>query len=146
LLIVRPAILDGDVFAFNESSVVQALPKGIDNICEARSRGASEKSDYWHCRLLRARRERPQDRRTADKQRDEVAPPQIESHLISHPPGPDCRISNWQWSVSEHSRISQPLLVLPTRGATARYTFGTTNAQIEGCSRPRPRHTWQCWS
>jgi hypothetical protein len=31
LLIVRPAILDGDVFAFDESSVIQALPKGIDN-------------------------------------------------------------------------------------------------------------------
>jgi hypothetical protein len=27
--------------------------------------------------------------------------------------------------------------------ATARYTFGTMNAQIERCSRPRPRHTWQ---
>jgi hypothetical protein len=43
LLIVRPAILDGDVFAFDESSVIQALPKGIDNIREAGSRGASEK-------------------------------------------------------------------------------------------------------
>src|SRR5262249_32345423 len=51
----------------------------------------------------------------AAKQRDEVAPSQIESHSISHQPGPDCRISNWQWSVSGHSGILQPLLVLPTR-------------------------------
>jgi len=36
---------DGDVFAFDESSVIQALPKGIDSICEAGSQGASEKSN-----------------------------------------------------------------------------------------------------
>jgi hypothetical protein len=30
--------------------------------------------------------------------------------------------------------------------SSARYTFGTMNAQIEWCSRPRPRHTWQWWS
>src|SRR5262249_23088749 len=54
LLIIRPAILDGDVFAFDESSVIQALPKGINSICEAGSRGASEKSDHRH-RLLRTR-------------------------------------------------------------------------------------------
>jgi len=58
-LIVGPAILDGDVFAFDESSVIQALPKGIDNICEAGSRGASKKSDHRYRRLLRARCERP---------------------------------------------------------------------------------------
>src|SRR5262249_31735563 len=39
-------VLDGDVFAFDEPSVIQALPKGIDNKCEAGSRGASEKSDH----------------------------------------------------------------------------------------------------
>jgi hypothetical protein len=73
LLIVRPAILDGDVFAFDESSVIQALPKGIDNICKAGSGGASEKSDQWHRGLLRPRRERPCGRRTAANQ-DEIAP------------------------------------------------------------------------
>jgi len=52
-------ILDRDVFAFNESGVIQALPQSIDNIREAGSRGASEKSDHWHRRLLRPRRERP---------------------------------------------------------------------------------------
>src|SRR5262249_54511257 len=64
-------ILDGDVFAFDEPSVIQALPKGIDNICEAGSRGASEKSDYWHRPLLRTHRERPRGR--AAEQRDERA-------------------------------------------------------------------------
>src|SRR5262249_43933857 len=68
----RPAILDGDVFAFDESSVIEALPKGIDSICEAGSRGASEKSDYRHRRLLRARRERP--RCSAANKHNELAP------------------------------------------------------------------------
>src|SRR5262249_52919438 len=74
---------DGHVFAFDESSVIQALPKGIDSICEAGSRGASEKSDYWHRGLLRTRRERPADRRAAE-QRDELAPP---DHSITSSPG-----------------------------------------------------------
>jgi hypothetical protein len=68
---------DSDVFAFDESSIIQALPKGIDNICEAGSRGASEKSDHRHRRLLRARRQRLRSRRAAEK-RDEFAA----SHLL----------------------------------------------------------------
>ena len=79
-LIVRPAILDGDVLAFDEFSVIQTLPKGIDNICEAGSRGASEKSDNRHRRLLRARHERPRGRRAAE-QRDELAPLSFD-HLV----------------------------------------------------------------
>src|SRR5262245_25316169 len=66
--------LSADVFAFDEPSVIQALPKGIDSICEADSRGASKKSDYWHRCLLRAHRERPRCHCSAE-QRDEVAPP-----------------------------------------------------------------------
>jgi hypothetical protein len=37
----------------------------------------AEKADHRHCRLLRARRERPCYRRTA-KQRDQLAPPHVE--------------------------------------------------------------------
>src|SRR5262249_16787633 len=72
LLIVRPAILDRDVFSFDESNVIETLPEGIDKVCEAGSLRASEKSDYRHRRLLRPRRERPRCRRTAE-QRDEIA-------------------------------------------------------------------------
>src|SRR5262249_32785193 len=56
----------------------EALPKGIDNICEAGSRGASEKSNHRHGRLLRSCRERPRRRRAAE-QRDELA----SSHSIT---------------------------------------------------------------
>src|SRR5262249_54243349 len=80
-LIVRPAILDGDVFAFDESSIIQALTKGIDNIREASSRSASEKSDHRHRRLLRARRERPRGR--APEQRDELATLHLRGHSIT---------------------------------------------------------------
>jgi hypothetical protein len=49
-----------------EASALRTLPKGIDSICEAGSRGASEKSDHRH-RLLRARRERPRGRCAAEE-------------------------------------------------------------------------------
>src|SRR5262249_53259172 len=63
-----------DVFAFNESGVIQALPQSIDNKREAGSGCASEKPDHWHRRLLRPRRERPRRYRAAAKQDDEIAP------------------------------------------------------------------------
>jgi hypothetical protein len=50
-------------------------------LCEAGSRGASEKSDHWHRRLLRLCRERP-GRCRAAKQRDELAAPQVEHGLV----------------------------------------------------------------
>jgi hypothetical protein len=69
-------------FAFDESSLIQDLAKGIDSIREAGSRGAPEKSDHWHRGLLRARRERPHRHRAAEK-RDELASFQlIELHSI----------------------------------------------------------------
>src|SRR5262249_13447365 len=73
LLIVSPVILDPDVFALNESRVIQALPESIDNKREAGSRCASEEPDHRHRWLLRARSERPSSRR-ATEQRDEFTP------------------------------------------------------------------------
>ena len=88
-LIVRPAILDGDVLAFDESSVVETLPERIKDVFEPGSRRGPEKSDHRHRRLLRARRERPRRRRTAE-QRDELAPfhcrmpPVLPTERIAH--------------------------------------------------------------
>jgi hypothetical protein len=53
-VIVSPAILDRDVFAFHESSVIQALPEGIDDECKTRSRCTSHKPDHRRRRLLPA--------------------------------------------------------------------------------------------
>src|SRR5215475_3946794 len=97
-------------------------------------------------RLLRARRERPRDGRAAEKC-DELPPFQlIELHLLPASQGriAEYRIGNGQ-SAGILEFCDHSWFCLRGR-ATARYTFGTTNAQIEGCSRPRPRHTWQCWS
>jgi hypothetical protein len=63
---------------------------------------------------MRPRRERPCDCR-ATKQRDELASFQlIELHSVPCQPGPECRISNCNRSVSGHAGILQPVLVLPT--------------------------------
>jgi len=61
-LIFRPAILDGDVPALDESGVVEALPERIDKIFEPGRRRGPEKSDHRRRRLLRPRRERPRGR------------------------------------------------------------------------------------
>jgi hypothetical protein len=45
---------------------------------------AVQASDHRHCRLLRARRERPRRRSTAREQRNELASPEVEHGL---PPG-----------------------------------------------------------
>src|SRR5262249_39020899 len=72
-LIIRPAILDCDVLAFYESSRIEALAKRVDKVRRAGSCCGSQKSDHRYGGLLRARRERPRRRRTAE-QRDERAP------------------------------------------------------------------------
>jgi hypothetical protein len=61
-LISRPAILDGDVPALDKSGVVEALPERIDEIFEAGSRCAPEKSHHRQRWLLRARRQWPRYR------------------------------------------------------------------------------------
>src|SRR5262245_17734252 len=71
-MVVRPTILDGDALAFDKSGVVKALSESIDYVCETTGRCASKKPDHRHRHLLRARRQRPCCRRTAE-QRDEVA-------------------------------------------------------------------------
>jgi hypothetical protein len=77
-------VLDCHVLTFDGAGFVEAFAErghiarvGID-------RPVSDKPDHWH-RLLRARRERPRDRRAA-QQRDEVATFQlIEWHSMPLP-------------------------------------------------------------
>jgi hypothetical protein len=71
-LIVSPAKVDGNVLAFDESGLLQPLSERGDKLRRAGSGCAAEKTDHRHWLLLRARRERPRDRRAADK-RDELA-------------------------------------------------------------------------
>src|SRR5262245_63559803 len=64
-------MLDGNVLAFDESSIVETLPERGKNVFEPRSRRGPKKSNHRHRRLLGARRARP--RRSATEQRDELA-------------------------------------------------------------------------
>src|SRR5262249_11898743 len=69
---VRPAVFDGDVFAFDKTRFFQtALECGHERspFCGG---WATKKADHWDSPMLRARRERP--RRHAAEQRDELAP------------------------------------------------------------------------
>src|SRR5215472_5211614 len=75
---------------------------------------------------------------------DELAPFQlIELHPI---PASQGRVAGYRIASDQSAGMlefcNQSWFCLRWR-ATARYTFGTMNAQIERCSRPRPRHTWQ---
>src|SRR5262245_11021800 len=70
----RPAKLDGDVLAFHEAEVVQALAERRGEVRGVLWRPAAHESDHWQPRLLRPCRERPRRRRAAE-QRDEIAPP-----------------------------------------------------------------------
>src|SRR5215831_12801752 len=72
ILILRPAILDRHILAFDVPAFANALPECGHKTCSVGGRRAAEEPDYRHRRLLRARRERPRGR--AAEQRDEIAP------------------------------------------------------------------------
>src|SRR6516162_8676263 len=62
----RPAIFDRDILAFDGAGFLQALVECRYEMCIRTGRSAVEIADHRHRRLLRARRERPRDRRTAE--------------------------------------------------------------------------------
>src|SRR5215510_10732919 len=72
VLVLRPAILDHNISALDVAGFTKALPECGQIACTISKRRAAEESDHRHCRLLRARRERPRCCRAAE-QRDELA-------------------------------------------------------------------------
>src|SRR5215470_14928447 len=74
LLVLRPAILDRDILTLDVPGFINALPECGQIACTiSRRPEAAEEADHRHRRLLRARRERPRNRR-APEQRDDGAP------------------------------------------------------------------------
>jgi hypothetical protein len=71
ILILRPAILDRHILAFDVPAFADALPKCGHKTCSVGGGRAAEEPDYRR-RMLRARRKRPRGRRAAEK-RDERA-------------------------------------------------------------------------
>jgi hypothetical protein len=86
VLTLCPSIFDCDILPLDVAGFSQASVKGGDCVTERSWRGATYEPNHWHCRLLRARRERPRCRRTAE-QRDEIASSEIEHGLL---PGTRC--------------------------------------------------------
>src|SRR6516162_6945833 len=72
-LMFRRAVFDHDVLALDKASFLQALTEGGHEVHSVSERGVPQEPDHRHLRLLRARRERPCNRR-ATEQRDELAP------------------------------------------------------------------------
>src|SRR5262249_19585045 len=71
-LILSPTILDVHVLALDVAGLLHALAECAQPVRERVSRRRVEKPYHRHRRLLRARRERPRSRRTAE-QRDKTA-------------------------------------------------------------------------
>jgi hypothetical protein len=68
----RPSELDGDILPFDVAGVFEAIAKCRDQGGKALGRGAAEKPDHRHSRLLSANRQRPGDPR-AGQQDQQVA-------------------------------------------------------------------------
>src|SRR5262245_51674417 len=72
-LILRRAVFDRDVLPLDEACFLQALAERGHQVPSVGKRRTAEEPDHRHC-LLRARREGPGRRRTAE-QSDELAAP-----------------------------------------------------------------------
>src|SRR5262249_37014436 len=73
MLTERPTVFDHHVLALDEARFAQASSKCLHQMRGVLRRPGAEITDHRHCRLLRARRERP--RRRAAQDRDELAAP-----------------------------------------------------------------------
>jgi len=69
-----PTTFDHHIAAFNIAGLVEPLVVGCDETGERICRRRMQEADDWHCRLLRACRERPRGGCAAE-QCDEIAPP-----------------------------------------------------------------------
>ena len=73
-LIVGPAIFYRQVFTLNIAGFFETLTQSAHRLRQGFGRGGIEKSDHWHCRLLRPRHERPSRRRGSEKANELTSP------------------------------------------------------------------------
>src|SRR5579862_3071663 len=81
ILIVRKAVFDRHVFPFDIASFFQAATKSVQELGVITRPSAAEETDHRHRRLLRTHRERPTNRRAADRGY-ELSPSDVDCHLI----------------------------------------------------------------
>src|SRR5262249_25436280 len=126
VLVLRPAILDRHVLAFDVAGFTSALPECGQKVRIVGRRQAAEKPDHRHRRLLRARRERPRDYRAAE-QRNEIAPP----HSITS-----------SASASSLSGTVRPSVFAVLRLTTNSYLVGACTGRSTGFAPLRMRSTY----
>jgi hypothetical protein len=78
VLALQPVVLDRHVLAFDIAAFTKALAERGRITRVGMERLSANNADHRHCRLLRARCERPRDGRAAETQ-DELAPSHVPS-------------------------------------------------------------------
>src|SRR5262245_54177437 len=117
VLLLRPAILDGDIPTFDKAGFAQALAKGAHPTRVQVGGRTAQVPDHRHRSLLRARRQRPPRRRAA-KQRDEFAPP---AHSITS-----------SATASTFAGTSRPSALAATTLMTSSYLVGISTGKSPG--------------
>src|SRR5262249_45790410 len=115
-LTLGPAVFNRHVVALDVPALLETLAKCGEHVRKRIGRCLVEKSDHRHCRLLRARRERPCGSRAAE-QRDERAAP----HSIT-----------LSASASSLSGIWRPSAFADFRLITSSRRVGCTTGRSEG--------------
>src|SRR5262249_21702667 len=123
---LRPAILDRNIAALSPAKLTQSLHKSSSPGTPDRSFRAQEADGRQLARLLRARRQRPSDRRAAE-QRDELA---ASHHSITSA----ARASNV-------AGTSRPSTLAVLRLMTSSYLVGACTGRSAGFSPLRMRST-----
>src|SRR5215813_10813532 len=83
-MIISPLVLNQKILVLEIAGLVQSLADALDSARIASFRGAGEKSEHRHWPLLRARRERPYQGRTAG------GSDELPSSLCRHGDRPRC--------------------------------------------------------
>src|SRR5262249_11221242 len=117
------------VMALDEAGFTKAPPERDHMVRPFRSRRAVEDPNHRHCRLLRARRERPRDRRSAEE-RNELAPFHLGAHSITS-----------SARASTDGGISRPSAFAVLRLMISSYLVGACTGRSPGFSPLRMRST-----
>src|SRR5262245_19779436 len=97
VLTIRPAIFDRSVLSLGVAVYLESLAEHSHQVCSFAGSSRVEKPDHRHCRLLRARCERPRHRRAAEKRYElaalRVEPAGLPRRAMSVADRPDRRFS-----------------------------------------------------
>jgi hypothetical protein len=85
VLIVGPAVFNGDVLAFDIAGLFQAPTERDQDGLIFSGRPTIKETDYWQCGLLRARGKRQRDSRSTHNT-EKIPPPHISTSPLDRAP------------------------------------------------------------